>query len=465
LSNGKAGNNPAFLFIFSPNMASILLVEDDLTFSRILEGFLTKKGYQVTVSNKGKDGLKAFQTKSFDMVILDYRLPDTNGMELMQEIKAEKPATPVVIMTSFQDIRTAVKAIKAGAFEYITKPVNPDELVMIVQQALKKEKRVETSAPQITTSQFVQGKSPMAVKLAEMVRLVAPTNMSVLIEGESGTGKENVARMIHQLSPRAKNPFVAVDCGALSKELAGSELFGHVKGAFTGAMLDKIGQFEAAHKGTIFLDEVGNLSYEVQVKLLRAIQERIIVPIGSNKEVRVDVRIITATNDDLSESVKNGSFREDLYHRVNEFKLEVPALRERSEDLHEFINFFKDSANAELGKKVKGFDAEVVSLFERYDWPGNLREMKNVVKRAVLLAPGETIKMESIPQEMMVSVKESVKERTAPVYDLKALQEVQERETIMKTLQEVRYNKSKAARILNIDRKTLYMKMEKYGIE
>lgn len=446
-------------------MASILLVEDDLTFSRILEGFLSKKGYQVSVSNKGKDGLKSFQSRSFDMVILDYRLPDTTGMDLLHEIKAEKPATPVVIMTSFQDIRTAVKAIKAGAFEYITKPVNPDELVMIVEQALKKERRVEPVSPQVVTSQFVQGNSSLSTKLYEMVKLVAPTNMSVLIEGESGTGKENVARMIHQLSPRAKYPFVAVDCGALSKELAGSELFGHVKGAFTGAMLDKIGQFESAHKGTIFLDEVGNLSYEVQVKLLRAIQERIIQPIGSNKEVKVDVRIITATNDDLTESVKNGAFREDLYHRVNEFKLEVPAVRERGDDLYEFLNFFKDSANAELGKKIKGFDPEVISLFERYDWPGNLREMKNVVKRAVLLTAGDTIRLESIPQEMQLSVRDSSREKVAPVYDLKALQEVQEREAIMKTLQEVRYNKSKAARILNIDRKTLYLKMEKYGIE
>lgn len=447
-------------------MASILLVEDDLTFSRILDGFLSKKGHQVTVSNKGKDGLKAFQSRSFDMVILDYRLPDTTGMDILQEIKAEKPATPVVIMTSFQDIRTAVKAIKAGAFEYITKPVNPDELLMIVEHALKKEKRTEAvSSHPASSSQFVQGKSPLAAKLYEMVRLVAPTNMSVLIEGESGTGKENVARMIHQMSPRAKHPFIAVDCGALSKELAGSELFGHVKGAFTGAMLDKIGQFEAAHKGTIFLDEVGNLSYEVQVKLLRAIQERIIQPIGSNKDVKVDVRILTATNDDLAESVKNGSFREDLYHRVNEFKLEVPAVRERGDDLYEFLDFFRESANAELGKKVKGFEEDVMTLFERYDWPGNLREMKNVVKRAVLLTSGDMVRMEAIPQEMTSSVRESSKEKSAPVYDLKALQEVQERETIMKTLQEVRYNKSKAARILNIDRKTLYMKMEKYGIE
>jgi two-component system, NtrC family, response regulator HydG len=445
-------------------MAAILLVEDDLTFSRILEGFLSKNGYQVTISNKGKEGLKIFQSRPFDMVLLDYRLPDTTGMDILNEIKNSGSTVPIVIMTSFTDIRTAVKAIKLGAFEYITKPVNPDELLMIARQALNKDKKAvhkESSPPE----QFIQGTSEVARQLQEFIRLVAPTNMSVLIEGESGTGKENVARMIHQLSPRAKAPFVAVDCGALSKELAGSELFGHVKGAFTGAMLDKIGQFEAAHKGTIFLDEVGNLSYEVQVKLLRAIQERVIQPIGSNKEVKVDVRILTATNDDLSESVRKGEFREDLYHRVNEFKLKVPSVKERGDDIYEFLDHFRTTANHELGRSVKKFDPEVIGLFEKYDWPGNLREMKNVIKRAVLLSTGDAVKLDTIPLEMIESVKQLVHIKTSPVYDLKALQEVQEREMIMKTLQEVRYNKSKAARILNIDRKTLYLKMEKYGIE
>jgi two-component system response regulator HydG len=299
-----------------------------------------------------------------------------------------------------------------------------------------------------------------------MVKLVAPTNMSVLIEGESGTGKENVARTIHQLSPRSKGPFVAVDCGALSKELAGSELFGHIRGSFTGAVTDKIGQFEAAHKGTIFLDEVGNLSYDVQVKLLRAIQERMVQPIGSNKEIRVDVRILTATNDDLAESVRKGEFREDLYHRLNEFKLKVPSVKEREKDLYEFLNFFREAANHELQRNVKTFDDEVLKLFENYDWPGNLREMKNVVKRAVLLSSGDKITLNALPVEMMENIRAmATREKTAGVYDLKALQEVQEREMILKTLQEVRYNKSKAARILNIDRKTLYLKMDKYGIE
>jgi two-component system response regulator HydG len=446
-------------------MASILLIEDDLTFSRILEGFLTKKGYQVVVSNKGKDGLRNFQNRGFDFVLLDYRLPDTTGMDVLLEIKNSRPSVPVVIMTSFTDIRTAVKAIKSGAYEYITKPVNPDELIMILQQALKKEK----SPPPVvhaSTNHIVLGSSPLAKELHEFVKLVAPTKMSVLIEGESGTGKENVARTIHQLSPRARGPFVAVDCGALSKELAGSELFGHARGSFTGALADKVGQFEAAHKGTIFLDEVGNLSYDVQVKLLRTIQERIVQPIGSNKEIKVDVRILTATNDDLAESVRQGGFREDLYHRLNEFKLRVPSVKERGSDLYEFLNFFRESANDELNRDVKSFDKEVLKLFETYDWPGNLREMKNVVKRAVLLTPDDTISLNTIPAEMLEAMRAGeTREKTAGVYDLKALQEVQEREMIVKTLQEVRYNKSKAARILNIDRKTLYLKMDKYGIQ
>jgi two-component system, NtrC family, response regulator HydG len=447
-------------------MAAILLIEDDLTFSRILEGFLGKHGHHVKVENKGKDGLKTFHNLSFDIVLLDYRLPDATGMEILTEIKHTHPETPVVIMTSFNDIRTAVKAIKSGALEYITKPVNPDELLMVLQQALQKE-RIAEVAPSVKDHNFVLGSSHQAKELHEFVRLVAPTNMSVLIEGESGTGKENVARTIHSLSPRSKNPFVAVDCGALSKELAGSELFGHAKGAFTGAVVEKMGQFEAAHRGTIFLDEVGNLSYDVQVKLLRAIQERIIQPIGSNKEIKVDVRILTATNDDLSESVKKGEFREDLYHRLNEFKLKVPSLRERSSDFNEFLHFFRQEANRELGRKVKSFHPDVLKLFDQYDWPGNLRELKNVVKRAVLLTTTDEVMMNAIPPEMVEGVRNTNlhRERTAPIYDLKLLQEAQEKEMIIKTLQEVRYNKSKAARILNIDRKTLYLKMEKYGIE
>jgi len=449
-------------------MARILVIEDDLTFSRILEGFLSKNTFSVTVCHKGQDGLKSFGSDPFDLVLLDYRLPDMTGMDVLSDIKKASLHTPVIIMTSFSDIRTAVKAMKMGAFEYITKPVNPDELLMLVQTALKKEKNTAAPERTVLSKQFVEGISETSRKLYDYVRLVAPTDMSVIIEGESGTGKENVARTIHKLSARSKAPFVAVDCGAISKELAASELFGHVKGSFTGAVQDKVGQFEEAHKGTLFLDEVGNLSYEVQVKLLRAIQERVIQPVGSNKEIKVDVRILTATNDDLSESVKRGNFREDLYHRLNEFKLTVPAVRERKEDLEEFLTFFRELANHELNRNAPGLDAQVTEIFKLYDWPGNLREMKNVIKRAVLLTSEGPIKVGALPAEMLETVRNpqpKISSSNPQIYDLKALQETQEKEMIIKTLQEVRFNKSKAARILNIDRKTLYLKIEKYGIE
>ncbi len=439
-----------------------------MTFCRILEGFLSKNGFSVLVTHKGQEGLKAFADDKIDLVLLDYRLPDMTGMDVLMELKKLSPTVPVIIMTSFSDIRTAVKAMKMGAFEYITKPVNPDELLMLVQQALKKEKQSTAPERPQMSKQFVEGTSAIARKLFEYVKLVAPTDMSVIIEGESGTGKENVARTIHRLSARSKAPFVAVDCGAISKELAASELFGHIKGSFTGAVQDKIGQFVEAHKGTLFLDEVGNLSYEVQIKLLRAIQERVIQPVGSNKEIKVDVRILTATNDDLADAVKKGTFREDLYHRLNEFKLVVPAVRERGEDLEEFLTFFTELANHELGKNVTGFDSQVSEIFKKYDWPGNLREMKNVIKRAVLLTNEGVIKVSALPSEMLETVKNPPPKSTgdaAPIYDLKALQETQEKEMIIKTLHEVRFNKSKAARILNIDRKTLYLKIEKYGIE
>jgi len=450
-------------------MTTILVIEDDLTFSRILEGFLNKQGFKVRVAHKGMEGLQLFSDKPFDLVLLDYRLPDMTGMDVLIEIKKSFPSTQVIIMTSFSDIRTAVKAMQVGAFEYITKPVNPDELLMIVQQALKKEKgsAALVEPKLITRKKFVEGSSAAAKQLYDYVRLVAPTDISVIIEGESGTGKENVAQTIHLLSPRSKSRFMAVDCGALSMELAASELFGHVKGSFTGAVQDKVGQFEEAHKGTLFLDEVGNLSYEVQIKLLRAIQERVIQPVGSNKEIKIDVRIITASNDDLFESVKKGNFREDLYHRLNEFKLKVPAVRERYDDLDEFLTFFRESANHELERNVTGFSKEVEEIFKSYDWPGNLREMKNVVKRAVLLTSNGLVNVQALPSEMLEAMRnQSVKSfSAAPVYDLKALQESKEKEMIIKTLKEVRFNKSKAARMLNIDRKTLYLKIEKYGIE
>jgi len=442
-------------------MATILLVEDDKTFIQILQGFLVKHGHEVDARNCIRDAVASIEKKEYELILLDYRLPDGIGLDLIRLLKSRNIKTPVIVITSFNDIRTAVNALKMGAFDYITKPVIPDELLMIINEAInKKESNQENSLPE--SRQFIEGNSEKSMQLNDYIKLVAPTDVSVIIQGESGTGKEHVARSIHNLSKRSNEPFVAIDCGTLSSELAASELFGHSKGSFTGALHDKKGQFEMADKGTFFLDEVGNLSYDVQVKLLRTLQEKVIQPIGSNRTVKIDIRIIAATNEDLLLKVRNGSFREDLYHRLNEFKIFVPALRERKGDLNEFIRHFITLSNVELEKNVTHVSDEVMQIFTSYEWPGNLRELKNSIKRAVLLTKGETIEKSVLPEEMVLETFTGTSESE---YDLKALHDSSEKEIIIRTLQNVKYNKSKAALILNIDRKTLYMKLAKYNIE
>lgn len=457
-------------------MANILLVEDDTTFSTILEGFLKKNGHHVEVKYNVKSSIKSLN-EPIDLILLDYRLGDGTGLDVLEEVRNRRLNVPVIIMTSFNDVRTAVKAMRLGVFDYITKPVNPDELLMILKEALTPAKK-ETLTPTRThpsvvdnSVEFVRGTSTRSKKLQEYIELVAPTDMSVLVRGESGTGKEYVARSIHLKSNRAQKAFVSIDCGTLSKELAASELFGHIKGSFTGALTDKKGQFEEADGGTLFLDEIGNLSYDVQVKLLRALQERVIQPIGANKQIKVDVRVIAATNDELIGSNASGNFREDLYHRINEFEIVVPALRDRGHDMDTFIEFFMQKANQELNRHVTELSEEVREIFRSYDWPGNLRELKNVIKRMVLLTPGNVAELNALPDEMVLSIHQ---EKRAPVTaavggdmvaaDLKSQSEAHEKQLIIDVLQQVKYNKSKAAQVLNIDRKTLYNKLEKYGI-
>lgn len=442
-------------------MAKILIVEDDLTFSQLLRGFLQKHNHQVSTAQNIKTALKLMAENAFNLLLLDYRLPDGIGLEVLNKARETGSAVPAIIMTSFNDVRTAVKAIRLGAFDYITKPVNPDELLMIMSNALNDKK--EPAAATNGQPEFIKGNSKHSDKLHEYIDVVAPTDMSVLIQGESGTGKEYVARMIHRQSKRSVKPFVAIDCGALSKELAASELFGHVKGAFTGAIADKKGVFEWADGGTLFMDEVGNLSYEVQVKLLRSLQEKVIQPLGSNKLIPVNARIITATNDDLLNSVSQGVFRQDLYHRINEFKIQLAPLRTRGSDMDVFIRHFIQLSNAELGRKVSDISAEAKAILYKYDWPGNLRELKNVIKRMVLLSPGEIAGADTLPDEMLFSISNNPPQNTES--DLKAQNEVNEKQLIQKTLVQVKYNKSKAAKLLNIDRKTLYSKIERYGLD
>lgn len=445
-------------------MSNILLVDDDATFCVMLRTFLEKKGFKVKVAFSFNEGLKALKDYVFDIVLTDIRLPDNDGLELLTQVKAKQPQTPVILMTGYGDIRSAVKAIKIGAFEYVTKPVNPDEILFTIHAALR-DNREQKGAVSLSNPGYVAGVSNAAVTLNEHISLVAPTNMSVLVMGESGTGKEFIARKIHKESTRAAKPFVALDCGALPKELAASEFFGHIKGSFTGAISDKTGQFVEADGGTLFLDEIGNLSYDVQVQLLRAIQERKVKPVGGNKEIKTDVRIIAATNEDLALAVQKGNFREDLFHRLNEFILHVPRLCERPEDLMIFANYFLKQANNELNRAVKQFDERVIDIFKSYSWPGNIREMRNVIRRAVLLTKGDAMITSTLPQELVTS-ETTVSSFSAYAGDnLKEAIDKIEFEKIKTVLEKVRYNKTKAAQLLNIDRKTLYNKLKQYNIE
>lgn len=369
-------------------------------------------------------------------------------------------------MTGYTDIKTAVSAMKMGAYDYVGKPINPDEILHTIEQALKKrlekpeqpvtekKEKKETSSSDFA---FVKGGSSTSNQLHEYISLVSPTNMSVLIIGDSGTGKEYIAHTIHTQSKRKDKPFIPVDCGAIPKELASSEFFGHIKGSFTGAINDKTGHFEAANGGTLFLDEVGNLSYEVQIQLLRALQERKVKPVGSNHEVKVDIRVIAATNEDLSEAVKRGDFREDLYHRLNEFCIQAPKLSERKQDIMVFAHHFLALANDDLEKNIEGFDDEVIELFMNYDWPGNLREMKNTIKRSVLLTKSNSVPIDVLPQEMRSAIEQ---ENAIPYYSKE-----NEESAIRSALEKAGFNKTKAAKLLNIDRKTLYNKLKLYSID
>ncbi|HLU88396.1 MAG TPA: sigma-54 dependent transcriptional regulator [Cyclobacteriaceae bacterium] len=454
-------------------MKKILLIEDDLTYSKIIKKFLEKNEYNVITTTKLSEAYGLLERETPELIITDYRLPDGTGMEILEKVINSKNNTPVILITNYSDIRTAVKSMKMGAFEYITKPVNPDELLSTVKDAFNKrtidlnsgtsESAKPASAPVEEVDDYFVGESRVALQIEQYINLVAPTDMSVIVLGESGTGKEYIAKRIHHKSKRSSGPFVAIDCGALSKDLAGSELFGHVKGAFTGAMDNKTGHFESAKGGTIFLDEIGNLSYEVQIKLLRAIQERKIRKIGGNKDIDIDVRIIVATNEDLAVSAKNGEFREDLYHRLNEFSMEASPLRERKEDLFRFAELFLQSSNKSLEKNVEGFTEEVKQIFLNYSWPGNLREFKNIIKRAVLLTGEGYIDTNVIPLDL--SLPENASSEISGAKDLKSSFEEKERSLIIKTLEEVKFNKSKAAKILDMDRKTLYNKLEKYSID
>jgi two-component system response regulator HydG len=441
---------------------------------------LNKNGYEAEAAYTATGGISKFKEENFDIVICDYKLGDKNGKDVLIEIKKINPTAVVIIITGYSHIKTAVEVIKAGAFDYIAKPLIPDEVLNVLSAASnsittalnepREEYVAKAKKPAHTQNgNYMVGKSKVAVDLYNQVDIVAPTNYSIILYGETGTGKEVLARTIHERSDRSNQPFIAIDCGAISKELAGSTLFGHVKGSFTGALYDKEGHFEAANNGTIFLDEVSNLSYDIQATLLRVIQERKFKKVGGNKEYPLDIRIIVASNESLQEAVQNGRFREDLYFRFNEFTINIPPLRNRREDIPLFADFFLDKSNKELNKKIEGFEKDVMDTFMRYSWPGNLREFRNVVRRAVLLTKSGLVSMSSLPPEIINPMHFGAKQESTSDastvkkdFGLKDAASRAEYETIMSVLRDVNFNKSKAAEKLNIDRKTLYNKIKNY---
>lgn len=449
-------------------MEKILIVEDDIAFGTMIQTWLKKKGFEVEKATSVKAAIQIYEKaeSGFDLVLSDLRLPDHDGIFLLQWMRKHGMLVPFIVMTSYAEIQNVVLAMKSGATDYVAKPFQPDILLDKIKEAIKTQKKTQNTsttedkntkvaAPAGDVSKYLEGESEASRKLYSFVSLVAPTPMSVLILGASGTGKEYVARRIHELSQRAGKPFFALDCGAIPKDVAASEFFGHVKGAFTGADQDKKGAFEMANGGTLFLDEMGNLNYEVQVQLLRALQERKIRPVGSTKEIDIDIRLVCATNENLAQRVAEGNFREDLYHRVNEFTIYMPELKDRGADIFLFADLFIKHANKELNRNVEGLDSKAKERIAAYNWPGNLRELNNVMKRATLLASGRYIGVTELEQSMA---------HIQPQAPTTLHDEETELQRIEAALKAAGGNKSKAAQLLAVDRKTLYNKMKKYGI-
>jgi two-component system, NtrC family, response regulator HydG len=489
----------------------ILVIDDDTDICLLLRRFLTKNGYEVAIAHTGENGLAMLDTFNPDLVMTDFKLGDIDGVTILSRIKAKLPHVVVIIITGYSDIKVAINVMKQGAYDYITKPLFPDEILITLQKALAEasEEKIESENNKIAktipstsrrsaTTPYLFGEGPESQYLYRQVDLVAPTNYSVIVYGESGSGKEAVALEIHKRSKRATGPFVAMDCGAISRELSASELFGHEKGSFTGALERKIGHFEMANGGTLFLDEVGNLPYDVQVSLLRVVQERRVRRLGGAKEIEIDVRIIVASNERLLDATRKNNFREDLYYRFNEFSIDVPPLRNRRTDIMIFAKFFLEKTNEELNKHIQGFSADAQAAFMGYPWPGNLREMRNVIRRATLMSEAEWIDARTLPFELLnydrllkpdngnevniflpepalytPSVPQAVQinplivvaqPMASDTVNLKVASSEAEYEVIINALRKVNFNKSKAAELLGIDRKTLYNKMRNSNI-
>jgi two-component system response regulator HydG len=428
-------------------MNKILIIEDNLALNRMLCNWMKKKGWQTEQASTAAQALKLLAATDADVILSDIRLPDGDGMKILEWVDTYQIHIPFVVMTEYAEVSSVVRAMKLGAEDYLSKPFTPEELYKILNRSLRQKPEKEET--------IFHRKSARIQEVEYRAGVVAAADtMSVLIRGENGTGKEYIAHLIHTLSPRKEKPFVPVDCGSISKELAASEFFGHVRGAFTGALNDKTGLLHEAKGGTLFLDEIGNLPYDVQALLLRTLQEHTYRPVGGGCEITADVRIVAATNEDIEKAIREGRFRKDLFHRLNEFSIFIPPLAECREDIMPLAEFFREQHCRELKRHATGFSVAARKKLENYTWPGNVRELKNKIKEAVLLTKGEIIEVEVLSHEYT--------NETEGQFALK--NEMEERERIVKALGRTNGNKSKAAEQLQIDRSTLYEKMKKYGI-
>ena len=453
-------------------MNKILIVDDELNMRLVLQAMLKKEGYAVTTASNGMEALKILKADQMDIVVTDLKMPKLDGMGLLGEIIRDYPSIPVIIITAHGTIATAVDALKKGAFDYITKPFEQDELKQVIQKAVKTRRLDEDEAllnPDDIDRYGIIGSSDRITEIFETIKRVAPTTTTILITGETGTGKELIARAIHRNSPRKNNPFIKINCAAIPESLMESELFGYEKGAFTGAATKKQGRFELAHKGTLFLDEVGELPKDMQVKLLQVIQEQEFERVGGLQTIKVDVRLITATNRNLFEDVKDGRFREDLYYRLNVIPAHLPPLRERKEDIPVLIDFFIEKFNKKLDRSVKYIDEKVTNLLIQYSWPGNIRELENLVERMILMARGDTIVFADLPSELKTAIESDSTSpsgiRQKPFKDImKNHMEDIEKQMIISVLEECGNNVTRAAKQLGLSRKGLQLKMMKYKL-
>jgi len=441
---------------------NILVIDDDAFMRDACHQTLTKHGHSVSLAQSGREGLSLLEKWSFDLILLDLKMPGEDGLSVLAKIKDLDPEAMVVMITGYGSIQTAVRAIKLGAFDFIAKPFTPEQLLKLVNRAMRHRRLtienlyLKQSLKQETPHTEIISKSPAMEKVKEMMAMVAPTDSTVLVQGESGTGKGLVARKIHEMNRRRRHPFISVDCGSLVSTLFESELFGHVKGAFTGADTTQYGKFEMAHGGTLFFDEISNISLEIQAKLLKAVEEKCISKVGDHKVVKVDVRLVSATNRDLQKAIAERLFREDLFFRLNVVSIHLPPLRERKEDIPLLVNHFLDRFSRRQGKAIEDLSPSAMKALTEYRWPGNVRELENTVERLVVFARDKTI----TTQDLVYSntVLSSVLTREPLRLD------EMERLHIMKVLQRTEENKSQAARLLGIDRKTLRIKMKKYQI-